>query len=81
MCLFEPPFFPRTIFGKNGGSKLLQNHTHKLTYGLNTSTPGQNVTIMAGGQSYTSSAPIEAVGGGTSGNLAPYNTSNFIIKI
>ena len=51
----------------------MPSHDHNMTYGINTSSAGGNVTVMAGGTAYNSRIPISNEGGGQAhNNLQPY---------
>ena len=39
-------------------------HRHSLIYGIDTTNPGNNVTIMAGGTTYSSANPLTSTGSG-----------------
>lgn len=68
------------IFGKNGGHKDLQAHTHAQR-------GEQNRTISTGGGQWVAGLTTNAnvgntasTGTGDSGNLQPYQVANYIIK-
>lgn len=51
----------------------MPSHDHGIIYGINTSSPGSAVSVMAGGTMYNSRAPIDSEGGGQAhNNLQPY---------
>lgn len=72
--------------GKQGGSKAMQQHTHKLTSGAIVFNDGgtQNMSLIAGnrGIKYLDNiASIGNAGTGKAGNLQPYQVVNFWERI
>lgn len=69
--------------GKTGGSKELQQHTHKAINYVGGYTGGSQSglnTILAGSSIGTTPDAVKSAGTGNSGNLQPYITLKYIIK-
>lgn len=69
------------VLGKTGGSKYLQAHTHYIVTSANTFGAGSYGNRQAVSGSNNENYTTSSTGEGNSGNLQPYITLNYIIKI
>ena len=73
------------VIGKTGGSKYLQAHSHLITNKYGNANTGQGWAALSSYENayapYSSDVYTQNAGTGNSGNLQPYEVSNFIIKV